>query len=204
MSNIIWDFDGTIADSLPVVIDIYYEWSGREPFSPTQIETMRNLPLKQVLTELDMPLWKVPSLMVKGRTVFGKKLNKVPMFIGIAEVLQGLHKKGHKQFVMSSNSSQNISKFLKTNKIDKYFDGIYGNTGIFGKAAAMKFILKKNKIKASNTYSIGDETRDIDSAKKSDIKSIAVLWGYNGQKIIKQHNPDYMVTKPAEILKLII
>ncbi len=201
MSNIIWDFDGTIADSLPLVMDLFYDWAKQEPYSSFEVEQMRNMQLKQVLTKVGLPLWKVPSLLVKGRIVFGKRLNEVPIFNGIADVLKEL-KKEHKQFVMSSNSPQNIRKFLKNHKIDKYFDGIYGNTGIFGKAAAMKFILKKNKVLPSQAYSIGDETRDIDAAKKAHITSIAVTWGYNGEKIIKQHKPDYLVAKPNQLLKI--
>jgi len=203
MSNIIVDFDGTIADSLPVVIKLFYEWSGSQPFSSTEIEAIRNMTLKQALKSLHVPLWRVPTLLVKARKDFGNYIGEVPVFDGMPAVLKQLQASGHKLYVMSSNSPQNIRKFLKLHSIDNYFIGIHGNMGLFGKASAMKAIMKRDKRPNEKWYAIGDETRDIDAAKKAGASSIAVNWGYNGSEILQQHKPDYLISSPAELLKLI-
>jgi phosphoglycolate phosphatase len=203
MSNVIVDFDGTIADSLPKVIELYYMWSKREPFTSKQIDTMRNMTLKQVLKEVNLPLWRVPGLLVRARKEFGKYIGDIEVFTGMPEVLQTLKSDGHKLFVMSSNSTQNINKFLSQHKIDSYFESVHGNMGIFGKASAMKAIINKSKSTESNWYAIGDETRDIEAAKKAGIKCIAVTWGYNGSQILESYKPDFIVSKPAEIVELI-
>ncbi len=203
MSNIIWDFDGTLADSLPLVADLFYQFSKRKPFTQQQIEAMRNMTLKEVLQHVNVPLWRLPGLLVQGRAAIGKRLNEVPLFDGVESVLHELHKAGHNAVVMSSNSSDNIRRFLKAKNIDRYFIGQHGNTGIFSKTKAMKMILRKYHWIGAETYAIGDETRDIDAAHKAHLTSIAVSWGYNGPKILKTHKPDFLVAQPADIIKLL-
>ena len=203
MSNLIVDFDGTIADSLPTVIKLFYEWSGAEPFSQAQIEEMRNMSLRDVLKMVGVPIWQVPKLLITARKDFNKYLKDIQVFDGMPETLKQLSKSGHKLFLISSNSPQNIRQFLSTHAIEDLFDGIQGNMALFGKSSAMKTVMRKNKTSPGNWYAIGDETRDIDAAKKTGIISIAVDWGYNGRKILEQHQPDHLVSKPSEILKLV-
>ncbi len=203
MANIIFDFDGTIADSLSLAMDLFYAWAKIEPFSNERVMRLRNKTLKDVMHDVDIPLWRVPGLMVQARAQFGKRLTEVSIFKGIPEVLDQLHNRNHKLYVMSSNSPQNIRKFLKSNNINLYFDGIHGNTGLFGKTSALRHIIRKYKLLNKETYSIGDETRDIDAAKKAKITSIAVNWGYNADEILKAHKPDYFVSKPSQLLELL-
>jgi phosphoglycolate phosphatase len=203
MSAVILDFDGTISDSLPTAIKLFYEWSGREPFSASQVEEFRNMPLKKVLPRVGLPLWKIPSLIVKARSEFGKHITEVPIFKGMPAVLKALHDDGHQLYLMSSNGPQNIRRFLRQHDVIEYFDGIHGNTGLFNKASAMRALLRKHKIDPSACYSIGDESRDVDAANKVGLTSIAVAWGYNGEKILREHNPDHIAHKPQDILKLI-
>jgi len=203
MSNIIFDFDGTLADSLPMAMDLFYKWSKRVPYSPIEVEKMRNMTLKQVLNQVGIPLWRVPSLLVNGRAELGRHIHGIPLFMNIDNILKELQQRGHTMVVMSSNSPQNIHKFLKHHTIDQYFDGVHGNTGLFSKTNALKAILRKYKWQAIDTLAIGDEARDIDAAKKAGITSIAVGWGYNGEQILRAHKPDFFVSKPSELLKLL-
>lgn len=203
MSSIIFDFDGTIADSLPVILHLFYKWSDREPFSASELETLRNMTAKDVLKSIGVPLWRAPGLLARGRKDFTKHIEEIPIFKGIPEVIADLHHSGHKLYLMSSNSHHNVQKYLKLHKIDQYFYDISGSTGLFNKSAAMNKIIKHHRIKKADCYSIGDESRDVDAAKKSGINSIAVTWGYNGEKILKEHQPDFLVSKPQQITTII-
>ena len=203
MSSIIVDFDGTIADSLPVVINMYYDWAKVEPFSKDTIERFRNSSIKAVLREVGIPLWRLPRLVVLARRQFADHVQDVPVFTGIPEVLKHLHNDGHAMYLISSNGAQNIRKFLKKNNIDSYFSAVQGNIGVFGKANAIRSIIVRYKIDRNDCISVGDETRDVDAAKKARIKCVAVTWGYNGQKILKAHKPDYMVHTRPELLNIL-
>lgn len=203
MKNVIFDFDGTLADSLPLVMDLFYKWSKLGPLPDKTIQTLRNKSIKEVLVYFKIPMWKVPGLLVKGRVDLGRRLAEVPLFTGMDSVIEKLHSEGNQIFLMSSNSSVNVANFLKNNKIDGYFTEVYGNAGIFGKASVMKRIIQKYRLNPKDCYSIGDEIRDIEAAKKAGITSIAVRWGYNGEQILKAHKPDHFAAKPADLIKII-
>jgi phosphoglycolate phosphatase-like HAD superfamily hydrolase len=49
-----------------------------------------------------------------------------------------------------------------------------------------------------------DEVRDIEAAKKSGIKSIAVAWGYNTKDALIKENPDFLVNSPDELINIIV
>lgn len=50
---------------------------------------------------------------------------------------------------------------------------------------------------------VGDETRDIDSAKKAGVKGIAVSWGFNSKKVLAKHHPDALIEHPQELIDIL-
>ncbi len=203
MASVIFDFDGTIADSLPVILQLFYKWSKREPFSDEEIAALRDMPAREVINAVGVPIWRAPSLLVRGRKEFTKHIDEIDIFQGMQETIIALHSQGHALYLMSSNSQRNVSEYLKRHDLEKYFSAVYGSAGLFKKASAMKKIVKRHRLNKAETFSIGDETRDIDAAKKIGLQTIAVSWGFNSPKILKQHKPDFLITKPAELIKLI-
>lgn len=203
MSNIIFDFDGTIADSLPVTLELFYKFTGHKPFSADELSHMRNMTHKELFKYLKVSLLQVPKYLVMGRREFGKSLARVKTFKDMPETLSTLNRRGHKLYVISSNSQQNIKRFLKANNIDKFFESIHGNIGLFGKTTTLRFIIKRDKLRLSECVSVGDEIRDIDAAKKAKVKCVAVAWGFNGKEILAKHKPDFIIDKPSQLLSIL-
>ncbi len=203
MSNIIFDFDGTLADSLPVVTDLFNQWfRSNNPLTLEEVAKLRNMNARQASRELNISIWQVPGLLVKGRKAVGRRLHEIPMHGGIESVIKNLHKDGHRLFVVSSNSPENIRKFLKAHNVYQYLSGLQGNAGLFGKTAVLKSVMRKYHLASSDTYYIADEVRDVDAAKKANVKSVAVSWGYNGYKILKAQNPSFLLSDPSQIIAL--
>lgn len=200
--NIIFDFDGTLADTMPVIIEIAEGILQRE-ISSEDIARYRNMTAKQVLKEARVPMYKVPRLLVKGRPLLMKRMNEVELFNGLDTVIKDLADSGHELFVVSSNSAGIINNFLNNFKLKKYFSSIYGNVGIFSKAQALKKVMKREGFSTDDAIYIGDEVRDIEAAKKVGMPIISVTWGYNGKKILASYKPDYLADKPADITKII-
>ncbi len=201
-TTLIFDFDGTLADSLQVLIDEFHIMSKRQtPLSKSEIQRLRNMHARDVLRELGISLWHVPTLLATGRTRMTKRLGEIKPFVGVDEVLRHFHRT-HKLFVVSSNSKTNINRFLKQHDLRQYFTKVYGGIGVFGKAHALRHILRDNKLSAGDCYYIGDEIRDIEAAKKVGLTSVAVGWGYNGPEILQTHQPDYFVATPHDLLVL--
>ena len=202
MANVIFDFDGTIADSLGLVIHIYEQlMRGGERVSAEEIERLRSMSLLHVAFELKIKPWKMPFLLARGRSMMRRQINTVEAFEGMPELIRELHGDGHKLYIMSSNSVQNIKPLLKRYEVRKEFIKLYGGAGLLGKATVLRRLLKRQKLDPNDTFYIGDEVRDIEAAKKAGIRIIAVTWGYNNESILRKHEPDFVATKPADIKK---
>ncbi|HSX08495.1 MAG TPA: HAD hydrolase-like protein [Candidatus Saccharimonadales bacterium] len=202
--TIIFDFDGTIADSLSFTIEIFRKltgWQGAQ--TPEEIARFRRMPLTKVVKEVGVPFLQIPSLLMRGRKIMTARITEVPPFPGMSETIHTLHERGHRLLVMSSNSGQNVKKFLAHNKLDAYFDAVYGNVGLFNKAGALRRVTRINKIDRNSCFYIGDEQRDVDGARRVGVKVIAVAWGYNDPELLQAHQPFALAHKPADILEIL-
>ena len=201
MRTLLFDFDGTIAHSFGVVVDIFYKLTNVTPIDdPEVIRHLRHLPMMQVAKELHVQPLQIPRLLVKGRRKMSERIGEVQPFAGMPEVLKQLHAEGYTLYVMSSNSVQNVQVFLDEHGLRQYFTQVYGNIGLLNKAAAIKKVLRQSGLRAEDCIYIGDESRDADGARRAGVHMISVGWGYNDPALLKAHHPDALVMTPQELL----
>lgn len=203
MKHVIFDFDGTLVDSLPVVIKIFHQVVPDFPLPESELSKLREMPPREILKYSGIPYWRLPKLMIQGKRLLGQHLSELKVFPGIHQVIERLHKAGYQISVVSSNSEDNIRKVLKREGIEQYFAGVYGNVGLFTKTRAFKVVLRDQQATATEAIYVGDEVRDIEAAHKGNIPIISVTWGYNGEAILKKYQPTYLAHTPSELLKII-
>lgn len=202
---VIFDFDGTIAETYQEVIKSIGEFSqkfGTRDVSPADIEKMRGMEMLQIVRYLGVPLWKIPQMNRAVRREMASHMAAVGLPEGIKEVLQEIKGNGTPLGIMTGNSEQNVVSFLKRNEID-FFDFLEAGVSIWGKPRALKKIMRQNNFDGAKTFYIGDEVRDIKAAHKAGIKIIAVTWGLNSKEFLEQNKPDYLISHPAEIVEII-
>lgn len=204
---ILFDFDGTIADSLPLVKDIINHLAKKHSFkqmSDSDIEILRNKGPKEIKEIVGISWWRLPFI---GRD-FKKEANKIikdiPVVPGIKNVLQTLKEKNCIVGILTSNSKKNVEEFLVHHKIEHYIDLIIGDVGMFGKAKKIEKTIKNQKVNKTDVYYIGDEIRDISAARSVGIKIISVSWGFNSAEKLKSLEPDFFVKKPNEIISALM
>lgn len=203
MATIVFDFDGTIANSLPVVIDIYKKLlPGKREITPSEMQRLRRLPLQKITAELDISFWKAPFLLRRGRKLMHARIHEVKIFDGISDVIQKLHSAGHELYVVSSNSTENVDIFLQDKDLRQYFKEVKGIAGISGKSKALKKMAKRNKFDLGATYYVGDEARDIVAAKRVGMQMVSVTWGFNDKELLQNLTPDYLIEHPKDLVKL--
>jgi phosphoglycolate phosphatase len=62
--------------------------------------------------------------------------------------------------------------------------------------------MKQNFLSPEEIVYVGDETRDIESAKKIKIKVIAVSWGFNSWEVLAKYKPEFLIDKPTELIEV--
>lgn len=204
MKTVIFDFDGTIADTLVTSVRIFEKLTKRPvPFSDEEIARFRGLTVVKVVRELRIRPWRVPWLLVRGRSLMRREMESVIVFDGMEEVLRQLKADRVDIYIMSSNSPGNINKLLRRLGLRDYFKYVYGNVGILGKAKMLRRIVARNALDPSETFYIGDEGRDIEAAKRVGLKSVGVAWGYNSAELLESHHPYALAKTPDELKKIL-
>jgi phosphoglycolate phosphatase len=201
---LIFDFDGTIADSFETLLAIFEEVTKRpEKLTASELKELRGQSLKEIIRYLKIRRWQIPRLILKAKKMVAVKIVDIKTFPGMPETLRQLNKDGHKMYVMSTNSSVNIDKFLKKNELDGCFTNVYGDIGLRSKSSALKKVIKKEKLKADDCTYIGDEVRDIEAAKKAGVTSVAVAWGFNYPEALESAKPDAIAKTPKDLIDIL-
>jgi phosphoglycolate phosphatase len=198
--TIIFDFDGTIADSADLVLELFYELTGHERLTKAEIAELRYLSVNKVLKRLGVSLRHGPRLLMKGRALMKQRMDDVKVFKGLNEVLEQLREDNWQLIVISSNSYQNIEAYLDAHDLRDYFDQIYGNVKIFGKTQSLRKVLRQNKLDRRTCFYVGDEIRDMQAARRAHIRGVAVAWGYNDISILTAEQPFAVAKTPADLV----
>jgi phosphoglycolate phosphatase len=203
---IIFDFDGTIADSRNTLVEIANRLAvefGYEPVEPEELFRLSNLSSRAIIKQSPLPPYKIPFLLRRVKKELNKEIASLKPFSGIEESLVQLKEYGYKLGIITSNLEDNVMAFLKNNNLSSLFEFVYSGTALFGKDKIINQLIRRNNLPVKQIIYVGDETRDIEAAKKSKVKVIAVAWGFNSASVLAKYKPDFLVTHPQELIQVI-
>lgn len=201
---LVFDFDGTLADTFNLILKISNQLANEFKFHqipPEDIHILKDRTLKEVIKHLQVPILKIPLILAKARKEFYKEIMTVKPFPELGNIIFQLKTFPVQMGILTTNSTRNVHKFLEYNKLE-IFDFIHSSK-IFGKDVTLKKIARRKRLPLKQIYYIGDETRDIAAAQKAGVKTIAVSWGYNSEKVLLKQQPDFLIKTPNELLKLL-
>jgi phosphoglycolate phosphatase len=198
---IIFDFDGTLANTFPWFLTVMDEVSDKfelERINRDEIDMFRGLDAAQLIKYFKVPLWKIPVMGKYVMELMTHEIDKIPLFEGIDQVVRVLAEQGATLAVVSSNTYENVRTVLGPANADlfKYYEC---GVSIFGKPAKFRKILRKSGYQADETICIGDEIRDLQAAKKVKLPFGAVTWGYTRVDALEKYSPTEIFYSVAEI-----
>ena len=201
---VVFDFDGTLADSEKIIISIYdyFALRNNRPQLTGEIkQKLRDGTTRQALRWAGVRFWQVPKLLNIARLEYKKRSSKVKIFGGIRGVVKALGK-DFDIYILSTNSEKTVRKILRNNDFKTPVTILKGSS-VFGKDKALKRLLKNKRYDRSASWMIGDEMRDIIAGNRSGLKTIGVSWGLQSERGLGRAGPDYIAKAPQELLKII-
>ncbi|MBK1831153.1 HAD-IA family hydrolase [Verrucomicrobiaceae bacterium R5-34] len=202
---IIFDFDGTLADTLDEAFHIYNKMAKEHDLravSEDEIPGLRDMKLNQFLSHLGIPKRRVPKLLYQGTKQLKESIGSLPLFEGLEHVLPALRTKIEHVGILTSNSVENVNLFLETHGLENVFTFVSSTSKLTGKAKHLRAIRKTFSLEASEMIYVGDEIRDIVASKKAGIPVAAVGWGFNSPEALKKEQPDHFCDSVEELLML--
>lgn len=197
---VVFDFDGTLANTIEVIKEIAEEEVGA--ISDEDFELMRSEGVKGIIKRYNLKPWELPKVIARF-SIKLKKRSDVNLYPDIEKLINALSD-SYKLGILSSNSEENIKQTLNRYNITDKFDFIYSQSSLFGKDKVMRKMCKKHQIKTSQILYVGDEDRDIAACKKVGIRSVAVTYGFNDKERLLKTKPDFIVDSPMEILRRVL
>jgi len=202
--NYIFDFDGTIADSMEAIISIFNEYIRNEenPLTEKEIANLRNMPSRKALRMAGVQWWQMPRLALRFKSEYMAMVPGLKTFDGLKDALERISKRGDQMFIVSSNSKDAVEEFIRDNQLDTYFTKAYCGSSLFKKSKDIRRAIKDYKLKRTHTVYVGDETRDVKAARMARVKPASVTWGFNSAAILKKQKPKFMIHSPKELLNI--
>lgn len=199
---VIFDFDGTLADSAPWFRSVFNEVARRYHFrqlGEEEMEALRGRPNREVVRYLGVPWWKLPFIARHMRRLMHENAHAIALFEGVGALLQELASRNITIAIATSNFEPNVRQILgpeNARHITRYACGV----PIFGKARAFRKLTHQLGVAPNRVLAIGDEVRDIEAARKVGVAAGAVAWGFATPEILRAHQPDHFFTSMQEII----
>jgi phosphoglycolate phosphatase len=177
---VIFDFDGTLADSFPWFLHVFDTLAARYRFKRiTEQEgaTLRGYSARQIIQHLGVPAWKLPLIARHARMLAKRDRAQIALFPGVDCMLAQLHAAGIQLAVVSSNSEETVRHILgpeNAARITYYACG----SSVFGKQVHFRRVLTRSGVRPAHALCIGDEIRDYEAASAVGMPFGAVAWGY--------------------------
>lgn len=193
-SDIIFDFDGTIADSEWVWIWLLNEYADEfwyNAITKDDLNALKSMNKTQAMKYLHM--WPIDALRVYSmrEDYCLDHLNQISIFDWIPELIDILLWHWKKLHIMSSNVSKVITDVLIRENLYEYFQTI---TPVpvympYWKAGSLWYFMYWHNLKSKNVLYIWDEIRDVIACNKrrNSIECNGVSHWYNYPEALIEH-----------------
>ncbi len=206
---VIFDFDGTLANSISLAIRLYNDHAEQFkalPLSEDELPELRRIVREhgyaKAVKSKGVRLSRLPAMVYTIGREMRQHMSEVKPYDGIVEVLQELKARGYRLGVLTSNQEHLVREFLETHQYP-LFDFIVSEKTLFGKDKALRKIMKKFALDTRGVVYVGDEPRDVVACRKADIAVIGVSWGLAGVEGFGRAEPDILIHEPAQLVEAV-
>lgn len=135
------------------------------------------------------------------------KADKTMPYFGIVETLETLQQQG----TMLAVASNKVNKAMMP-LMEHYFPTIKF-TAVLGQREGVPVkphpqivydILKIAKVRPEEALYVGDTDVDMDTAHRAGLKAVGALWGYRDRQELTEHQAEYIIAQPTELVKLTV
>ena len=145
------DFDGTLADSQDWFLGVFDQVADRFGYhhlAPGDRERLRGLETRAILSDLGVPLWKLPMIAKHLRELATRDIDRIGLFHGSAAMLEAVRAGGVQIAVVSSNDENNVRRVLGEAAAHIAFFAC--GASLFGKAGKIHGALKALRAEAKD------------------------------------------------------
>jgi len=211
--HIFFDLDGTLTESAPGIISsVRYSLEKFDIKDQTDAQLQRFIGPPLTVSYQDyynFSLEDAFKAMGFYREYYAVKgIFENALYDGIPEMLKVLKEKGYQLYIATSKPEVYMKKIIAHFGIDSYFADVSG--GDLEEKHNEKWMIVdtliqrnnlKNAVENGEVLMIGDRKHDILGARKNNIPTCGVLWGYGSLEEFEEFNADFVSEKVTDLIK---
>lgn len=202
---VVFDFDGTLADSYPRVVGLLPRLAREFRFKapqPDEIRELRELSSPQILSRLGISWWKVPILLWRARSMMRSDASPIPLFPGIPRLLRSLDASEVEWGILTSNHHAVVRRSLELGGAPEP-GWLESSSGLSNKAQRLKQMARALDCAPHEMVMVADETRDIEAAREAGIAMIGVDWGYSTPESLVRNGVQQLAKSRDELSRML-
>jgi phosphoglycolate phosphatase len=195
---ILYDFDGVIVDSFPISFGILREKNPNITEQDYRDCFLGNFYEEEMRGRPDI-VWGAPE---EFFSKYADKLMSMPPVPGMVPVIQELAKE-FTQVIVTSTINSPVQEYLKTYKLDQYFEAVLGKEDGHSKTEKIQTAVARFEGDVKNALFITDTLGDLKEANRAGVRSIAVTWGFHDRETLEKGSPFAVVVEPQELISAV-
>lgn len=209
---VLFDVDGTLVDSLPVLIkglgDTYERFNGSRP-GDDQIKSLIGMSLReQFKLHREIPPTEEEMEEMIGFTIdrYEAYSDLGREFVPAIQALERCSEAGIKTALVTSRNTREVGLFLKGFRAAGSVDTVICASDVTNPKPHPECALlacERLGVRPEEAVLVGDSVYDLGAAKAAGIKSIAVTYGSGARHDLEAEMPDLILDTPEELLQWI-
>lgn len=211
---VLFDFDGTIVDSMKALHTAFNEGVislGLNPVSSEKLVGMLSsgLSVKQMLLEAFTSKFQgqedsISECINAIRNSYKIQEKNIRLIPGTVEIMRWLSENGLRIAIVTGSmiSEEKMKEKLQSYKLDAFIDTIVTNMNIPRRKPAPDLLLKALKylgVPAAHSITVGDSIVDIKAGKAAGTWTAAVLTGGEKKSKLKEEEPDFLIESVRDL-----
>lgn len=195
----IFDFDGTIADTMPHIVNCVLKIIQKfnlKPLSKEDVEKYSGAVLADALKHLGATDEQLPEIKKYYADIFFDDVSDIYLYDNFIDIIKALKDNGCLLAVASNRGRNTMIPLLKSLGIESYFDKIVCESDVENKKPnpdMINLILEELNISKEDTLVLGDTEFDIMMSNNANCKSCYVCHEGKAKEDVLQLKPDYVI-----------
>jgi phosphoglycolate phosphatase len=209
----IFDFDGTLVDSTPAMVETMKIVTDENRLTDHILERWRSLvglPISRQMEALfpDKDEQFHNRIIANYRSLYnGNNIKNCPLFPGTIKVLESLKRAGVTISIASSKPKKSIEEVLNHHNLVKYFSLVIGAQEVTNHKPhpeSVHITLSKLDISPVKAIVVGDSLFDLQMARVAGVDSIGITTGPHTYERLLEEKPKHIFTSLEQVLSVIV
>ncbi len=211
LRTVLFDLDGTLIDSVRLILDSYHHTLAAHGLPPRKDEDW----LRGVGTPLTVQFaeWQDDRGTVEALITTYRKYNlehhdrMVTVYPGVAETVTRLKAEGIATGLVTSKNRTGALRGLTVARLESLMDVLVCADEVINPKPhpePVETAVRLLGAEAASTVYVGDSIHDMQSGRAAGVRTAAALWGPFGRDHLEGARPDYWLETPGDLVGVVL